>query len=372
MSWVNKIILSNPLIVWIGLISYPLYLFHWPALSFVRIVHGGGNEPLPNCAALAVSLLLAVITYYLIEQKIRRNPFGRVMPFLVAGFLFIGMLGVLAMTKLIHPIIDPRIEKTVMALNDKDFFSGMNQHASKVGLFTVGGQGSQTVFVGDSNMEQYMPRIVEMLRGNHGKSRGAIFIVYTGLPPIPGFKVNQFAEGLSLMPELEVQLKSTPQIDRVVITAAWTRYFTSNENSIERIPATDPRALDLSMKALGSLIRSLVDQGKKVTVVLSIPMGPKFSPANCLNRGYSCVQYTEPKIFPQKEFLEENKSLLAKIAETAVENGAQVIDPLAYLSKDGLIMLSDENGYPVSYDGYHLRPGFVREHVKYLDETVAP
>jgi peptidoglycan/LPS O-acetylase OafA/YrhL len=36
--WINRKILSNPAIVWIGLISYPLYLFHWPALSFLKII----------------------------------------------------------------------------------------------------------------------------------------------------------------------------------------------------------------------------------------------------------------------------------------------------------------------------------------------
>ena len=37
-SIVNKWILSNPLSIWIGLISYPLYLFHWPILSFLHIL----------------------------------------------------------------------------------------------------------------------------------------------------------------------------------------------------------------------------------------------------------------------------------------------------------------------------------------------
>jgi len=67
----NRLLLSNRCMVGIGLVSYPLYLWHWPLLSFVRIVFQ--VEPgVPAMAALLVlSFLLAWVTWKLVEAPVR-------------------------------------------------------------------------------------------------------------------------------------------------------------------------------------------------------------------------------------------------------------------------------------------------------------
>lgn len=70
-AWVNRVFLSNRLMVWIGLISYPLYLWHWPLLSFARIMQSETPSVEIRIAALAFSFLLAWLTYKLIEKPIR-------------------------------------------------------------------------------------------------------------------------------------------------------------------------------------------------------------------------------------------------------------------------------------------------------------
>ena len=42
-AWINRTILSNKLMVWLGLISYPLYLWHWPLISFGQIIFAIGG-----------------------------------------------------------------------------------------------------------------------------------------------------------------------------------------------------------------------------------------------------------------------------------------------------------------------------------------
>jgi len=85
-TWLNKKLLSDPRVVWIGAISYPLYLFHWPLLSFVHVVRGDKPEPFYVITAVFLSFILSTVTYYFIEQKIRRNASRWTMPLLVSVF----------------------------------------------------------------------------------------------------------------------------------------------------------------------------------------------------------------------------------------------------------------------------------------------
>ncbi len=60
---------------WIGLISYSLYLWHWPVLTLVAERRGTGNLPVSESLLwLVVSLGLSIATYRLVENPIRRSP----------------------------------------------------------------------------------------------------------------------------------------------------------------------------------------------------------------------------------------------------------------------------------------------------------
>ncbi|HHS9644162.1 TPA: acyltransferase family protein, partial [Legionella anisa] len=72
-SWINRVVLSNRIMVWFGLISYPLYLWHWPLLSFARIMEGDFPHKTIRWMAVVLSIILAWITYKLIEKPIRHG-----------------------------------------------------------------------------------------------------------------------------------------------------------------------------------------------------------------------------------------------------------------------------------------------------------
>ncbi len=70
-SWLNRKILSNKILVWFGLISFPLYLWHWPILSFGRIIYDEIPTLEFRLAAIALSVLLAWLTVKIIEKPFR-------------------------------------------------------------------------------------------------------------------------------------------------------------------------------------------------------------------------------------------------------------------------------------------------------------
>lgn len=71
-AWSNRIFMMNPIAVWFGFISYPLYLWHWPILSFLQIVEGG---ELPHrdarSAAVVLAVILAWLTVRFVEKPLR-------------------------------------------------------------------------------------------------------------------------------------------------------------------------------------------------------------------------------------------------------------------------------------------------------------
>lgn len=70
-AWVNRKILTNWVLVALGLISYPLYLWHWPALAFARLFDSETPSSTARVAVLAAVLLLAIATHMLIERSMR-------------------------------------------------------------------------------------------------------------------------------------------------------------------------------------------------------------------------------------------------------------------------------------------------------------
>lgn len=64
-------------IVWIGLISYPLYLWHWPLLSYIRIMESGAPAKALLWIGAGTAVLLAALTYRFIEQPLRHSRRAR-------------------------------------------------------------------------------------------------------------------------------------------------------------------------------------------------------------------------------------------------------------------------------------------------------
>ena len=91
-SWINNNILSQRILVWFGLISYPLYLWHWPLLSFGRIVQNGELAVSERLGLMVLAVVLAFLTYRYYEKYLRHQG-RKVTAALFIGMCFLGFLG---------------------------------------------------------------------------------------------------------------------------------------------------------------------------------------------------------------------------------------------------------------------------------------
>ena len=123
-AWLNKNLLGNKVFVWIGLISYPLYLWHWPSLLIfqkfvVPNIHDHDGLRLATVGLIAVVLMLSWLTFVIIEIPVRFGTYKRLLG--VAAVLLMILIACCAgITPTAIAYFDPRLspyqEKALAAL----------------------------------------------------------------------------------------------------------------------------------------------------------------------------------------------------------------------------------------------------------------
>ena len=63
-------------LVWIGMLSYGIYLWHWPLILWLTPITTGLSELPLAVLRMAVTLLIAIASFYLVERPIRRGFIG--------------------------------------------------------------------------------------------------------------------------------------------------------------------------------------------------------------------------------------------------------------------------------------------------------
>ena len=118
---INRVFLSSRPMVFIGLISYPLYLWHFPLMAYARILSGDAVSPLEMAGIIVISVLLAWATYRFVEWPIRHGPtISRIrIAALGTGMASIGALGLVVMVTQGFPIRIPKALRGFMLTGDE-------------------------------------------------------------------------------------------------------------------------------------------------------------------------------------------------------------------------------------------------------------
>jgi peptidoglycan/LPS O-acetylase OafA/YrhL len=99
-TWVSRA-LSAKALVFLGLISYSLYLWHWPILAFLRQGYGTVHLPLSIAsAAISLSVVLAIVSWRYVERPFR-TP-GQIRRTGILAFAGSGTVAVVAVGLTVH------------------------------------------------------------------------------------------------------------------------------------------------------------------------------------------------------------------------------------------------------------------------------
>ena len=131
-AWCNKVLFSNRVVVWVGAISYPLYLWHWPVLAFARIVEGATPSIGIRAAAVLLSVLLAWCTFVWIEKPIRFGwKIALRTPLLLVSMAIVGYVGLACKNAggyPMRPIVQSQVEANVGDIGHDAFHAYYAKH----------------------------------------------------------------------------------------------------------------------------------------------------------------------------------------------------------------------------------------------------
>ena len=384
-TWVGRKLLANRLLVGIGLISYPLYLWHWPLIVFARLVNEGPVGPVAMTLIVALSILLAWLTYKFVEVPIRFGARkGRSAALLLPALVTIGCVGLVVQSGLIRPRLFAAASALDEAINDREgpkVPEGLDRDGRPSIASIPGAPDSSVLLTGDSHMAQYWPRFLHLARTSTSRLPTVLLLRYGSCVPMPGVERRGNESALkSARTECArfhrgaMEVADDPRVKSVVFGASWPSYLRNQVTYLEgeRLPLTvDGPETDRAFAMLAQEFRRLSDSGKRVYVVLDNPVDSAFDPASMLRSRLPGFRATEPLTsVPRSRVVERSRVVNARLMEAARIGGATVIDPVDFLCGPTACPTVSNQGKPIYRDNNHMRASFVRERATYIDSVL--
>ena len=361
-AWLNRVILSNRILVWFGLISFPLYLWHWPLLSFASIV--GYKLPANNVCIVTIfgSILLAWLTYKFIENPIRLGESSKVKTITLAILMvIIGNVGYLIYK---HDGFEFRIPKILNQLTSYkyNFASEYRLHTCfldqsedfnifKNCVTNIDNNKKTLILWGDS----HAAHLYRGFEASFGNEFNIIQRTVSACAPILDMDSNQQNQLYNYKcPKINneiIQYIETNKPDKVVIAANWDVYSDENWSKLENTI--------IKLKKIGII---------NIDLIGPVPKWQGRLPQQ-LYKFYKKHPFQD---LPKKmQFgLNKNISFLDPIfKELAVRQGINYISPVKFLcSEDGcLTRLGDTGDSLITWDYGHLTTAgsiYLVEHFK--------
>lgn len=296
-AWSNRRLLSTRAAVGVGLISYPLYLWHWPLLAFFRILGpydfppGRLWEPLVKWTIILSAVGLAFATYRLLELRVRSRRPPKFVAGLATSMLLVGTLGAVSFYSTpLNPLTwedarwhtDACLAQYGLEASPKPFCVQLHPEKSPT-----------VILIGDSNANHWVPGIA--------RADANTALLHLGSGACPMFDgVSSIAPGQDLATQ-QICYRTAHAAAQIIRTTPSARSVIITERLTEHIPGplyngmtAGPSYLLKSDTGDGGSNESIYSAGlrrtltelsalhKQVTFVMQVPeLG--FSPADCVS-----------------------------------------------------------------------------------------
>ena len=347
---VNRGLSSQPL-VFIGLISYSLYLWHWPIIVYVKYytITELANEQIVMICAL--SFMLAILTWKFIEKPFRRGKqtekntkvmalSGGVLTILLCGGLFL----------VVNDGFKNRYSDVMQMGNDADweYWSTCQNFQHRINSKTmqpcsIGGE-HQTVnktgepsfiFWGDSHAKAMATGLD--LSAKAAGERGVVAF-QPACPPLLSIERMGRRECEKFNQLVIAYIEQSPNIKTVIINARWalsfsgTRYKLEQGKSVRLVDLLSESAIEKNNQQLFKLglyrtIRKLKSMGRRVVVVGPIPEVGYSVPAAQFIASRTGRDVNKIIAPTREEFIQRAKGVKEVLAEVKNNFGVQILDP---------------------------------------------
>lgn len=350
----------------VGLISYSLYLWHWPVLAFARYVAVAPLGPVDTAAAVALAAGLAVLSWRFVERPFRRGVSDRGI-WLVSGAGMATLL-VAAAAPLMQHGFPGRYPPAVAALNEGE---GEDWRCPVTTLVRFGSYfacplnlpdgdlaKAEVVLWGDSHAQMYAPGLVAALG-----SRGAVLVTANGCAPVAGDGADPTCGAIQRANFAQiVQLPART----VVLGQNWPQYRDEASARLGRTPLPAERYQD-ALRRLRTLVAALRAAGKQVVVIGPIALpGYNLASVGARDLAFHGAVRTPTEV-ARAAYLTEDANVLAALDAMHRSGEAGVVRPDTLICNprtcpfvvDGRTVFAD-HGHLTAISARRLAPLFAR------------
>ena len=284
--------LSHKILVYIGLLSYSLYLWHQPILAFIRLKTIGEPSTLVVLTAILATFIAAYISYTFIEKPLKnKQRFPR-------QFIFqSSLIAIIATTSIglagslpggFPGRFDPHINlESIQSspLRERCHTKGKN-YLKPEKACRYFGEDVQWATFGDSHLVETTLALAEILQPS---GQGVLHLSFSGCPPALYFATERLGCSNWIEESLEY-LKAEQSIKNVLVGFRYSSVlFGGQTNDYPNLPNKIPsmESTDLSKKdgnvtnprevywaSLSAIIEQLLSAGKQVYLLYPIPELP--------------------------------------------------------------------------------------------------